>query len=546
MFPHGFLILLVYVTVPVPAGDAPVVAAEVYLASDLSRPVHSTEVEAGARDVTLPLSPGLDAAIVLRRHDGLYYLHGPMRWPAEDRTILVSHAPGYTVEGAVPGHSGTELTLAWTAASGSGAAEPLCRISANLWRCVGVPASDTGVVVLATGPLLRFAVTRPPASGGFTRLPVRTARWATMVSLEGDPADVEGTRVRVLAPRPVRSRAHRSRVLLEPAARVTVERLTSGVWLAAGAEQRDDLLLQADGERVALTRIPLAAAGGSLDRLPLLVTPAVPLAGRVVDRGGRGAEGARLAVAELAEERTDDGRNRIVRRQVTELESGADGVFVLAGLGPGRFELLGLHPRLGRGTLVFEPGPRPLLLRLDPGTRVKGRVVRGGVPAGGVWIDVPASHEGYLAAPDPMDVLAPAVSTGPDGRFELVLPRRGATELRIDDRGVVTRVALSNVAGGSVLDLGDIALRGSIAVRATYVGDERCALLAAGPLGHTGMTLVEGQAIGRGLRLLTLPEPGRWLLELRCPRGAARAEPPVVDVPAQVAEWSVHVMMAPP
>ena len=546
MLSSGILSLIVYVTVRFPAGDVPVIAAEVYLASDLSRPRHSVDVDAGAADAALPFEPGLDAVILLRRRDAAYYLHGPLRWPSESRAVAVDGGARRTVSGPVPREAAVRSPI-WIAAEGTAGAEwPRCTGDAGRWHCVGVPADAAGIVSLQRDAPVLYAAVRPAPPGGDLEVPVRSAAWATIVTLEGAPGD-ESARVQVLAPRrsPVRARA--ARQLLERAPGTGVEPLAGRRYLVSGIDHRDDLLLQVDGPDVALTRLALSTWSASLlQPLQVMLEPAVATTGRVVDRAGRAAGGARLVVAEIVEGGGATGSVQPLKRQVGELESGSDGTFTLRGLRAGRFELLGLHPRLGRGTLTFEPGGRPLVLRLDPGRRVAGRVLRDGVPLAGVWVDVPASHAAYLAAGDPMDVLAPAAVTGADGRFEVVLAPRVGNELRLDDRGIVTRLPLPPVGEGARVDLGDVTLRGSIAVRVTYAGDERCAIVAAGPLGRTGMTLAEARVLGPGVRLLTLSEAGRWLLELRCPRGMARADPPVLDVPAQAAEWSVHVATAPP
>ena len=547
MLPHSILTLTAYLTVLLPPGGPPVVAADVYLASDLSRPVRSVEVDAGSTEVVVPFTADADAVLMLRRHDGRYYLHGPMKWPREARTVAVDATPRYGVEGAVPEGARSRERPFWMHADDLTGEWPRCDASSRLWRCVGVPADGAGLVVFSLEAPVRFAVVRPSAPGGAAHVPVRSAHWATLISVDGDPRHVERSRVQVVAPRASAARTPRLRISLQPAPRASAERLTGRTWLVSGTAHQDGVLLQVEGDGVSLARVPLDTEMVRLhQRTTIVVLPAVVTTGQVVDRSGRPAEGARLILAEILEQTAAGGRTRTVKRQVAEIESGPDGLFALDGLGAGRFELLGLHPHHGRGTLAFQPGGRPLLLRLNPGRRVAGRVVRNGLPVPGVWVDVPATHDAYLTASDPMDAIAPAAATGPDGRFQVVLPQRGAVELRLDHGGVVTRVPLPGVSDDATLDLGDLALHGTISVRVTYAGDERCALVAAGPLGHTGMTLVEAQPMAPGTRTLTLPEPGRWLLELRCGRVAARAEPPLLDVPAQVTEWSAHVMMAPP
>jgi hypothetical protein len=158
-----------------------------------------------------------------------------------------------------------------------------------------------------------------------------------------------------------------------------------------------------------------------------------------------------------------------------------------------------------RSVVQFSPGPESLTVRLTSNVWVRGRVVRFGVPLAGARVDVPPDLDAYARAVDPYDVVYDGVAgetvTGRDGRFEIALPPGSATEVRITFQRVTARRPVAQ-SGPGTIDLGDIELPAVVRLSLTYVGDEWCQLLAAGPFGGLALVTVEAKTDG----------PSRWRL----------------------------------
>jgi hypothetical protein len=320
-----------------------------------------------------------------------------------------------------------------------------------------------------------------------------------------------------------------------------VEPIAPDVFLLSGATT-DTALLQIEGDDIAIVREPLATdAVTPFDPVRVRLKEALVTRGQVVTDDGRPAPGTRLELSEIISVTEPDGRARPVKRLLTELPVDRDGGFALKGLGPLRYELLAMHPRLGRAAVLFQPDLKPLTVRLAAGPRVAGRVMRNGLPLARAQVEAAPLVEVYRTAADPLDVISPPGATAADGRFVLALSPGGAAEIRVSYQGSSIRVPLPAIPNGSTLDLGDIALPAAIAVRVSHTGGERCALQAAGPLGFTRMAIVEARAAGAGVSLLLLPEPGQWVLALQCGAERLAVQPPILDVPQQVTEWSAHI-----
>lgn len=558
MFSRGVLILWllalvcepggardVSVRFELPRGDPPVVRAAVFDAgSDLSQP--HVQVHAIDPDVlVLSATPGADVVVKFDRDDDTYYLDGPFRWPASGATRLVPPVPRYTAVGTVVADVPDDDPPRWLDRDGALDAQPWprCRRTRRAWECAGVPLLEPGVVVIGSDPMAYAVLSAdvlPTRRGVSTRL----ARWAMLLLLQADDEDrLERPRVQLLEPQVSRFRAEGVRVMLRDATSARVHALARGVYFLAGTGNHEDLVLQVGGEDIAVVRTAISTAPDGLrPAMHVRLDAAAAVHGRVVNERDEPATGARLGLSELIDIREPDGQIRRLKRSLADVEPDADASFTLRGLGPGRYEVLALHPTWGRGSIVFEPGDRRLVIRLVAGSRVAGRVLQNGLPAAGVWVDVPGDRDAYVRAADPMDVVAPSAQTAADGRFTIALPPSGARELRIGADQAAVRVPIPPISANATLDIGDIHLRSPIAVQVTYVGDERCALLAAGPMGHSGLTMVEAQVIGPGARRLLLPESGTWLLTVRCGGRESPVQPAAIDVPPQVAAWSAHVV----
>lgn len=534
------------VTFQLPAAFAAVERILVYRADgDLRVPVHAMEA-AGTAVVPVASAPHLDVVVLFVGQDGSYLTDGPFRWPSTPASRSVAPVVRRTVTGRRPASIRTHEAPTWLEGGyqAAGAPWPRCYHGLNDWFCVGIPAASAGVVLLQSESPVMYGVVRPANENqGQPTVQVITAQWAGAVLLDGyGTGSRNDLRLRVVGPVASSHRRTDVRLFLEWVRDVRVELLADGCYLVAGNVDRDDLLLEVDGEAVATARVPIGAGELTVwQPLRVTLTPPLTVSGLVRGATGEAAAGAQLHLSELVERRDGDGRTVIVRRALRDSTADGSGRFTLPGLGDRRYELLAMHPALGRRVVTFQPQGRPLDVELEAGQQVRGRVVRRGRPLPNVWVDVPPDHQSYLEAADPLDVLSFAAVTDSDGRFLVTLPPRGAVELRLAHEGAVVRVPVAGQRSGR-LELGDIEWPGSIAVRIVYAADERCGLAASGPLGRSGMTIVEAVILAPGLRRLMLPEPGRWVLALVCLGREVAVDPPILEVPADVPEWSAYVM----
>ena len=171
---------------------------------------------------------------------------------------------------------------------------------------------------------------------------------------------------------------------------------------------------------------------GRAEKLELAVQAPSVIQGRVLDDRGQVMEGAVLSVvqSEAVRDRLLQAGTALLERNLTKLGeqvarsagggsgavlavTDAVGGFRIQGLPPGSASFRVQHPGHGTRQVALEvPAPgtaRPgIEVRMSPGCRIRGRVLRGRLPLAGAQIDVKA--EGMLIR----------AVTGIDGRYELV------------------------------------------------------------------------------------------------------------------------------
>jgi hypothetical protein len=263
----------------------------------------------------------------------------------------------------------------------------------------------------------------------------------------------------------------------------------------------------------------------------------VGIVGRVVGSRGEDATGALISVFELAEDPApgDPEPRAPFRMHVRELPADEEGAFEVPDLASRQYEVIALHPRLGRARQAVTAGGGPVTLRLVAPREVGGRVLRDGRPVAGVEVLVVPTLGEFAAAADYVDYVAPGSVTNRDGRFLVALPPLGAGELRIGSppaTPVVRRTLPAAAELPPFTDLGDIDL-GTPVILELIVGDlDGCAFSAAGPIGSTSLTIVEAERLEPGVRRFSLPEPGYWGLGATCARQTVPLDPPAADVRA--------------
>lgn len=442
-------------------------------------------------------------------------------------------APAQTPDaGIAPASIGALARVAWVPLDPQGRARECLVGSATEWRCPRLSPEDRGGVVLVGVRGVAIVPVGVPAEAP------PAGEWGRFLRLApgGAAPDVlDG--VRIDAWKPERSSVRPGARRLLPAADGTVAAVLWSPTLAwvAGARPDPDAYLLVQAPAIATVRLSLSAlAAGPPDvEVPVQAEAPFDLGGRVETKAGEGVDGATVDLFEPLAAAPDDPaplRDRtLLRRAFTQ--TGADGGFVFPNLGPGRFYVVVIDGTRGRAAVeAAAPGP-PLVVRLTPPRRIRGRVLRRNLPVPGARVRFVPDAAAWAASVDPMRYLAEEIRTGPDGRFSLALPPDpdGSLEIIPSANGGIIRGPVPSVPDEEV-DLGDIAVPDPIRVTIRLLNaDDACTLVATGPLSGLGLSQV--RAAGHaGLYWLDLPEPGTWALGAECGRRAYSVQPPMVTV----------------
>lgn len=510
------------------------------------------DVSRGAGDRLLVRGPaGAETLLLLRTsaHPG-YLLDGPFRWPAQPSTYVVETRWRRTVRGrGVRARSGA---VAWVPAVEEPVREgwPSCSWKDDEeWECIGVPLTSTGVVFMSEETHLRFGV----AIGVLTRsgiedVAAEAAAWGGLVIAEWGRDDLRqsvalrATALRIAAPH---ARPHALRLDVASDPRVRIVRVGAGAFWIAGKERVEDTWIEVTGKGFAPVRIDVTEVAGSRPDLPLHVTldRAVEVRGRVTAGPDVPASGANVTLFRFVPVGFDPKREprRLLVREVTADE---DGAFVFDDLGLERYEIVAMHPSLGRADRRFDPDGQEIEIVLRRPAQAVGRVTRDGAPAAGIRVTVVPDLVQFAASEDVTTLRGGETTTDQDGRFAVSLPLKGAGEVRIgDDATGVRRVPYA--AAGSlppVVDIGAIELGARPSVTMVLEGSEGCELMLVGPSGRAGMNVVRATRLGPAMFNAGVPEDGRWTVSAICNGRERAVVPGSIDVPAGVREVTVRLV----
>lgn len=518
--------------------------------------------------ITLVRVPAADPTVLLLSSDACagYLLDGPFVWSHGSPRRTVAPVFRRTVRGPLPEDLDLRARVAWVGRSAADVWPSCGPIDGAEWECVGVPLSESGVVLFPDSSHVTFASapadSRPSSVQGVSLSRAEWARRLQVIAGVDSGAERESLELRAVRWRVSRWRRADRRLREEPDDGVLVTRLGPTDFWLAGAGSRAGAGVRIAGVGVPDTALPFDGWELGSPEIPHVVQldSAVGIDGQVLSAAGTPAAGSHVTVSEAVElpsapaldsrragvEGSSDDRR--YWRTVTEAVCDAEGRFRLEGLRPGAYEFLAVHPLQGRLLVQRTVGQGALVLRLHPSKQARGVVTRHGLPVAGVPVRTAPDLQQYLTGRDPTEVLGGAALTGSDGQFAVGLPAEGAVQLLIGtpELGLVRRTLGSVASLPQVTELGPIELGAAIRLFVRLDGWDRCELHAAGPFGSSGLTLVTAVPAGPGLRRFELPEPGRWVLTLACGSRELALIPPVIDVGPDTPELVVEVGVLPP
>jgi hypothetical protein len=268
------------------------------------------------------------------------------------------------------------------------------------------------------------------------------------------------------------------------------------------------------------------------------------LIGRTVSTNGEPAPGTLITVFRLIDPLPRESGRDLPRRVLAEEVTADDeGRFQLGALGDAEYEVVAWHSQLGRASVTLPSGATELVVPLRSSGIARGRVLVGGRPTEGVAVISVPDAALFGAAQDITDVKGGDARTGPDGRFVVTMAASGGGELRIGGgQYAVKRLPLPSPPV-PVFDAGDVILADSIRVFVVLDRDPGCDVRAAGPVGRTGLQVVQGRRSSIDAHEFALPEPGLWAFTLLC-RGERRSlSPSAVQVGATEAGKEIRLVV---
>ncbi len=473
-----------------------------------------------------------------------YFVEGPFQWPEQNARRLMDSTPRRTLAGALDATAPWPLDVKWLPSDHDlDDNRALCETrSRGAWQCAGVPWNAAGVVLAVGYEGIGFAIASEGSRQGASESPtLEWARWGRFLSIlpSGKAVDVSAwTNARS------ESRRRSLREQFEPNPSVRIEKVGTGFWVV-GFNQSRNGFLQIEGAGIATTRVHLSDLASGPPDLPMTIQPqdAVQVDGRVILPDGTPASRALILVSEVLTAGPYERLNHEPkRRRLAEVRSDQTGYFTVSGLARQPYEFLVLDSSWGRARLIHTPDASNVTIRLRRISRISGRVVRKGLPIAGLPVRLRPDLRTFAEAAEPLDYLALEAVTGSDGRFVLALPPAGSSELQLgnDASGYARRRVPETREMLHDIELGDVELGRATPVVATLLTNEPCDLLAAGPMGSSGITMVSADRQLDGTFSLMVPEAGRWLVTARCGGRELLLEPAFIDVPLDSAEMSVQ------
>jgi hypothetical protein len=462
---------------------------------------------------------------------------GPFGWTASGTRAIGDQVWRRTDRGMVPAgvpHARVE----WIRAEGGPGPWPRCLRVASEWECWGIAATDAAVVTISAAGRVWWASALPLVGAW------RSAAWGRIVSVrDADPvpSDVRITFAHPVAPSSGRFAGIRlDTALVADAGAVS---LRAGVAWVYGEMIPPKAWMEVRSSTGGPGYFPLdeVATGGVSVPLEIRLSDSRTIGGVVTGTGAQPAPGTLLTLFRLIDPPPPRGSTIKPRRVfAAETTSDENGAFAIAGRGEAAYEMVVWHPQLGRTSLVLDDSRDLVNIRLDAAPLVRGRVMSGGHPVGGVDVVSVPDAETLTQTRDVTEVKGGDAKTGKDGRFAVALATAGGGELRIGGGAyAVRRVPLPRSATSGI-ELGDVELEAPIELVVSVDRDPGCTLQMVGPLGRMGLQIVNGVRDPSGHRI-ALPEAGMWQAGLVCPAGRRLLLPESIQITRAMAGTVVQV-----
>lgn len=551
-----------------PPPGAPVVAVTINFRAEVSGPAEVIRLDRSAGNrrwhvadivrtfaddgrISVRGPAGVETLIVVRvpGHPG-YLLDGPFRWPVQPATYYVGGGWRRTVRGRTP-RAGSG-PLEWVSASDQPPREawPACEwTTEHEWECVGVPLREPGVILVAVpGRVSYFESTGVVDQSGIETPVARTAGWGRLVVISFAASALGAATTTTVAARrmhPPPARPQSVRLDVEQDTRVTIDKLSARSFWVSGAQPPEDGWLEVMAAGRAPVRLETREVANAPPSLSLRVDlePAASIAGRVSAGPGMVAKDAVVALYRFVGEPANSEKRGPKRILQAETQTGDDGEFRFDDLAVERYELVAMHSTYGRVQRVVEPDGQEVDLALRRPPYAVGRVLRDGVPAGGVHVVVMPDLGVYAASEDVTELRGGEDTTGEDGRFSVALASRGAAEVRIGDLHTgMRRIPLASAETlPRIVNLGTVELAPVPPITFVLEASDGCDLLLTGPVGRAGMAVITARRTGPAMFEARVGEPGRWMIVAVCARRERAVAPAFIDVRTNARDLTIRL-----
>lgn len=404
-----------------------------------------------------------------------------------------------TITGAVPGGLATSRVVWFNSGTGDSIT---CDLAGSMWRCDGLADPQHGIVAMIADSEVAIACIGGACGSGTGR----ARRWGRLVLVSPGgvaPTDLRELQVTAWKPQQSPFRIAARRLMAFRDADVDVVPISEVAFWIAGDAVNPGSYVSVEGAAIGSMRVVVGLLAAGPPDAPFFLPASIPfsLSGRVQSAALEGDAGVDVQLFEPLR-RTDEAAADVSASEpppmvlLAETRSDEEGGFPFERLAPGSYVVEATHASSGRGSARVRSLAEPLVVRLNPPVRARGRVLRDQLPIAGARVRFLPAPEAFIKIEDPSDLVAPDAATDSEGRFLMALPRLVTGHLQVvAPDGMSTRVPVSPQAGSREILIGDITLPDPRRLRVRVL-EGGCTILAAGPLGGLGLTIIRGSPAG--------------------------------------------------